>query len=176
MSNTIKFMNDYYLDSSSIVHNKKQLNEYLNNMPIIFNVARRGLEYCWAKIASCKINGNWQERNLVLLIKGIHNSNSSRVVLVNISLSTNGNGEVSKTQFQAFSGTPSFNINDLYFEYKNGDSAYIWLKISTNASAGFHVTVLSNMKWNVSLGEKLVSTNDLPTTGFENVTIEKTYS
>lgn len=32
MNNTIKFMNDYYLDSSSIVHNKEMLSAYLTNL------------------------------------------------------------------------------------------------------------------------------------------------
>jgi hypothetical protein len=178
MSKSIKLKNDNYIDSTGIVDNKISLKTRLEATPLWFDVRRNGNNYLWAKIATLTTNkGAWVERNLVLLLKGTHNSNSDRVALINISLATDDLGAVSKFICEAFAGTSSFKVTDVYLEHNDDVTSNLWLRIETNIYAHWQVVVLSNNNngWIVDVKEKVTSTNNLPTTGYTGINPTKTY-
>lgn len=175
MSKAVKLSNDTYLDSSSVVHDKILLSQYLDIVPKSFSVKRGNRSYYYAKIATVSITTAYGERNLVLLVKGTHSSNSNRVALINISLRTNANKVIDKYSFEAFSGTNAFDASDVSLEYNDDVTANLWLKIDTNNYASWQVTILSNDGWDIDLNDKVVSTSSLPSAGYTGVSLTKSF-
>lgn len=175
MAKTVKLSNDTYLDSTGVMHDKVILSKYLNVFPKSFSVKRGGKNYYYAKIATTSTTKTYDEKNLVILVKGTHASNADRVAIINISFSTNASKIIYKYSFEAFAGTTNFDSNDIHFEYNDDVTANVWLKIDTNQYASWQVTILSNNGWDIDLNSKTVSTTSLPSDGYTGVSLTKSF-
>ena len=135
-----------------------------------FIYSRNGTNYTWAKVATAKLIGTWEERHAYLFIKGTHSTNFKQNGIISIdAVGGRTKAKVISYSAQFISASTDLNLENFYIEYQDGNDntpaiINFWIRNTTSAYATWQVKILQNTGWTIENSNTSVTT--LPTQDF----------